>query len=411
MVASDGQLESTPATIEFQVISKEHSPVAHGLSLSLLEDDDSGPFTLNGADPNGDPLSFHITQAPSFGTLSGQPPNLRYRPNPDFYGLDSFRFRVHDGVLVSADATVLLNVVGVNDPPLLAPRQFTLDEDADISVILSALDIDGDPLTYHIESQPLHGTLTGTSPLLRYRPDPNFNGQDSFRMKVEDTSGAFSEVAIISLTVRAINDLPVASDQQLTTPEDTSLDLRLEGRDPDGGPVNFNVLQFPQLGSLSGNAPALRYTPHSDLHGSDSFTFSVTDSEGVSAQGTVRIEVTSVNDPPVAADHRLSMVGFDKIELPQLGSDPDGDTLNVEIITPPGHGQLSFAGGVYFYDHSGDDSIEDAFIYRVEMVRPFHEMPRSVSTSDQRPSRFFRPRKSSANWKGPRSWSSHATPI
>ncbi len=365
VVASDGLLQSLPATIELQVISREHSPVAQGLSVSLNEDENSGPFELKGTDPNGDALTFQITQGPSFGTLSGEPPNLTYQPNSDFFGQDSFRFRVNDGVLVSADATVLLNVIGVNDPPLLISGQLALDEDTEINFNLTARDIDGDPLTYHFESEPLHGELIGTPPFLRYRPNPNFHGQDSFQMRVRDSSLVFSEVATFSISVRPVNDLPIATDQQLTIPEDTPLDLVLQGEDPDGGEIVFTVLEPPQLGSLEGQAPAMRYTPQPNRHGNDSFTFSVSDAEGVTVQATVRIDVTPVNDPPQASDRQLSLLSFDRIELPQLGNDPDQDVLTVEILTPPEHGQLTSSGAVYYYDHDGDGSTIDSFTYRV----------------------------------------------
>ena len=54
---------------------------------------------------------------PAHGTLSGLAPNLLYTPAAGYSGADSFTFKVNDGQVDSAPATVTLSVGPVLEPP------------------------------------------------------------------------------------------------------------------------------------------------------------------------------------------------------------------------------------------------------------------------------------------------------
>src|SRR5262249_17280888 len=80
----------------------------------------STAITLSTTDPNGDPLTFNVTN-PANGTLSGSGPNLVYSPNPGFSGTDSFQFNVIDTAtgLASDTATVTITVYAPLQPQIL----------------------------------------------------------------------------------------------------------------------------------------------------------------------------------------------------------------------------------------------------------------------------------------------------
>jgi len=67
-------------------------------------------IVLQGSDPNNNPLTYVLTGSPSYGTLTGTPPNLVYEPNPGFTGLDSLTFVADNGILVSSNTTVTIAV-------------------------------------------------------------------------------------------------------------------------------------------------------------------------------------------------------------------------------------------------------------------------------------------------------------
>src|SRR6185295_11534353 len=69
-------------------------------------------------------------------------------------------------------------------------------------------DVDSSALTYSIEAQPGHGTLTGTAPNVTYTPTTNYNGADNFTFKASDGS-LNSNVATVSITVTPAATLKV----------------------------------------------------------------------------------------------------------------------------------------------------------------------------------------------------------
>jgi hypothetical protein len=91
-------------------------PVADDQSVSVDEDTNVA-VTVTGSDSDGDALTYEVVAQPTNGTVSGSAPNLTYTPNANFNGSDSFKFKVSDGNIDSADATVSITVNAVNDTP------------------------------------------------------------------------------------------------------------------------------------------------------------------------------------------------------------------------------------------------------------------------------------------------------
>lgn len=81
-------------------------------------------------------------------------------------------------------------------------------------------------------TQPSNGTLSGTPPNLKYTPDANYNGNDSFTFKAND-GAADSNTATVSITVTAVNDTPIALAQSVNTNEDTAKLITLSATDAD----------------------------------------------------------------------------------------------------------------------------------------------------------------------------------
>jgi hypothetical protein len=104
---------------------------------------------------------------------------------------------------------------------------------------------------------------------------------------------------VLSVTTQPPNQAPTANSQSVSTAEDTAKAITLTGSDPEGGELAFNVTTGPAHGTLSGAAPSVTYTPNLNYNGPDSFSFTVTDSGGLtSTAATVSITVTPVDDTP-----------------------------------------------------------------------------------------------------------------
>ncbi|MCX7805697.1 MAG: Ig-like domain-containing protein, partial [Planctomycetota bacterium] len=203
--------------------------------------------------------------------------------------------------LIAADASGALsvssvNLIATNTPPTISdiPDQ-TTDEDTPVGPISFTV---GDAET------PANPTVTGTSGNTTLVPDTNivFGGSGTDRtvtitpaanqhgtvtitVTVSDGSATSSDTFV--LTVNPVNDPPVASDQNVTTAEDTPKAITLTATDADGDALTYVVVSGPSHGTLSGTAPNLTYTPDADYSGADSFTFKANDGAADSNVATV----------------------------------------------------------------------------------------------------------------------------
>ncbi|WP_216612480.1 cadherin-like domain-containing protein [Myxococcus xanthus] len=107
------------------------------------------------------------------------------------------------------------------------------------------------------------------------------------------------------------NEPPAAMDQGLLLPEDASLPFTLQGTDPEGLGLSYILGPAPSRGTLTGTGADYRYTPTPHFHGSDSFTYQVSDGELLSAPATVSFQVTPVNDAPSVPEPLAPSDGFE----------------------------------------------------------------------------------------------------
>lgn len=362
-VVTDGQGGQASATVSLTVLRVNHAPVATAQSLTTAEDT-LLPVSLTATDADGDQLTFSVATQPVHGLLSGSPPDLTYQPASDYHGSDAFTFTASDGQDTSAPATISITVTPVNDPPVAYPASVSLAEDTSRAINLGGMDVDGDPLTYLVKSDPAQGTLSGTAPNLTYTPAPNFFGPDAFTFAVSD--GTVESVpATISLTVTPVNDAPEALPQTVSTSEDTPTAIVLTGFDLEGSPLTFEVLTAPAQGTLSGTPPTLTYTPAANAYGGDSFTFRVNDGALNSAAATVSITVTPVNDAPVATPQSVTLAQDSSVTITLAGVDVDGDALSFALVDGPANGTLSGTPPSLSYTPAVGFTGSDSFTFTV----------------------------------------------
>jgi uncharacterized protein (TIGR03437 family) len=363
LTAKDNLNAMTTRTIALTVSNTNRPPTSSGQSLTTSEDTALN-ITLSGSDPDGDTITFIPLLAPAHGTISGTAPNLTYTPASNYNGTDSFSFKVSDGRLESPVYTISFTISAVNDAPVADGQSVTTAEDTPKAIPLTGSDVDGDTLTFTVVSGPAKGTLSGTAPNLTYTPNANYNGSDSFTFRVSD-GAASSNVATVSINVTPVNDPPVANGQSVTTAEDTAKAITLTGSDVEGSALNWIIVTSPAKGTLSGTAPNLTYTPNANYNGADSFTFKVNDGQADSAVATVSINVTAVNDPPVAIQQTLSVNEDTPINITLTGSDVEGSALTFTVVTGPANGTLSGTAPNLTYTPNPNFNGTDSFTFKV----------------------------------------------
>ncbi len=235
---------------------------------------------------------------------------------------------------------------------------------------MGVTDVEGDSVfCSKCTEGPSHGTATidPSTGEFEYNPTANYNGPDEFTVTVTDTTGGAGD-ASVTITIESIEDVPVAENQTVTTPEETAALITLSGSDGDGDTLTFEVVLGPSNGSLSGTPPSLTYTPAPNFNGVDSFTFKANDTKADSNVATVTVTVSPVNDAPVAVGDSATVTqnsGLNMISVLTNDFDADGDTLIVSAVGPASNGTTSTDGlGANYMPNVGFCGV-DAFIYTV----------------------------------------------
>jgi YD repeat-containing protein len=239
---------------------------------------------------------------------------------------------------VGMPATAEVKVVIENSPPVAESQAIATDEDKPLAVTLKGTDIDGDTLSFEVISPPIHGALAGTPPSLTYTPNENHSGLDEFSFTANDGK-ADSEAAMVAITVKPVNDIPVANSQTVDLNEDESKPITLGASDVEGDSLTYQIVDRPTYGSLTGDTPNLSYTPQENYNGSDSFSFKANDGQIDSNTAMVNLNINPVNDAPVAeaGPDQTVFVG-DTVTLDGSASgDVDEDSLHFSwsfAVTP-----------------------------------------------------------------------------
>jgi hypothetical protein len=165
---SDGFGGSDTQALTITVTDVDDAPFALADAYATNEDTSltvTAPGALgNDYDEDGSPISATLVSGPSRGTLAfNADGSFVYTPDANFFGTDSFVYRVSDGSLQSGNATVTLTVNGIPDAPTSANGNVNTDEGVSYTFTLadfSYSDADGDPLDHiEITSLPVDGTL------------------------------------------------------------------------------------------------------------------------------------------------------------------------------------------------------------------------------------------------------------
>jgi hypothetical protein len=129
--------------------------------------------------------------------------NFSYVPEANYHGPDSFTYKANDGQLDSLPGTVEVFVFAENDAPVALAQSRATSDSVPLAITLAGMDVEDDPLSFVIVTEPLHGTLTGTAPGVSYVSEAGYAGADSLMFKVND--GALdSEVVTVSLMVNPV---------------------------------------------------------------------------------------------------------------------------------------------------------------------------------------------------------------
>ena len=200
-----------------------------------------------------------------------------------------------------------------------------------------------------------------------YAPVAGYVGTDSFTYSIPGAGAP----ATITVNVTA-NRSPTAVADVATVHGTDAVQVVANDRDVDGDWITIASATNPAHGTVSCNSWACSYTPTAGYLGSDSFTYTISDSFGATDTATVSVTVDN-NTPPVATDDGFDVRGTRTVYLDSaLGndSDPDGNPVSITSVATPAHGSVSCWnpswGGCYWtYQAASGFSGVDSFDYTI----------------------------------------------
>ncbi|MEX0270554.1 Ig-like domain-containing protein [Leptolyngbyaceae cyanobacterium UHCC 1019] len=368
------------------------SAVSGVLSLESL----TGLTFTTGDGTQDNTLIFQGTQSAVNAALSA----LTYRPNANFGGTDTIAVSVSDGgntgtgIPLSDSKSIAVNVLGVNNAPVVALPTGTPAVDSGINLTLSGFSVNdpdagggtlsvtlfaengvlslrslsGLQFTQGTGSQNNRITFTGSIAAINdalsqviYRSYAGFtNAFDRITLSVNDNGNTgvgipLSDTKTLLVNVgNAVNLLPIATADSFTVAERGTLlgtSVLANDSDPDftlpltaqlvSPPTNAGSFSFSPNGTFT-------YTPVTNFNGFDTFSYVARDVlGGTSNTAIVVINVTSVNDLPVAANDSFTTPEDQPASGNVLANDTDADnptsSLTAQLISAPTNaGSFSF---------------------------------------------------------------------
>ena len=316
-------------------------PVAND-TTATTDEDTTVTITLSGSDADGDSLTFSIVSGPSNGVLGAvistgpTTATVDYTPNANFFGTDGFVFEANDGNGGTDQATAVITVNSVNDPPsfLVGPTVTVLEDSGPQTYTNWVTAISPGPANE--SGQTVTFTVTNDNPslfsvqpavdssgTLTFTPAADAHGTANLSVTAQDDGGTAnggddtSNPQTSEIIVTPVNDEPsFTAGGDVTVNEDSGAYSATWATAISAGPnegsqtLTFFVSNddnslFSAQPSIDATTGVLTFTPAANASGSATVSVYLMDDGGTANGGdetsptvTFTITVDPVNDEP-----------------------------------------------------------------------------------------------------------------
>ena len=371
-------------------------PVASADSVTVYEDSSGNAIDVlaNDADADGDELTVGAvnTRGTRGTTEAHDSGSVLFFPERDFAGTTSFSYMLSDGNGGTDAATVAVTVLPVNDPPTAEPDVVTTSEDLPvvIRVLDNDFDAENDGLSVHsVDGAGARGIARANPDgTITFSPAAEVSGDTSFTYRTSDGNSGISEPATVAVIVDREADAPTAASDVAHTLEDEPVIVDVLNNDTDADPGDFlrvaTITTPPAHGTATVDVDGteVKYKPHGGYHGTDSFSYGIVDSSGLTSTATVHATVESVNDAPVIVSMRSDHAAPDFVEsmyhsyharpgvpvsFETAVIDHDSDTLTFSLssLDMPDGASLDPASGAFAWTPTADHVGSHEFLVTV----------------------------------------------
>ena len=295
-------------------------------------------------------------------TIAADGKTLNYTPQANFNGAETFTYTARNQDNVTLTGTVTVQVADVNDPPVAVNDAVTVNQNSTANV-LTVLSNDTTGVDAPA-SETLRVSAVGTSSAggsvqlgssgfnILYTPKAGFLGTETVTYTLSDGRGGTS-TGTVSITVKVANPPPVPVADSFTVVEDAAeatFDVIANDTTDAGETLTVSAVGTSTKGStlkISSDAKKVLYKPGANVNGTEVLTYTLKDSGGATAVGTITFTITAVNDAPNAVNDSfdvLSTAGVRTLEVLTNDVNPDtGETLTITAVTQPAAGNGTVA--------------------------------------------------------------------
>ena len=356
---TDGRLTAR-GTVTFEIEAVNDAPIANEDGHFHGEQDtplviDFADLIFNDRDVEGDAFEIVDVFDGDNGTVTRVGDTAVFLGREGYFGDGGFHYRVTDehGATSTGYVTVLI-FPEFDVPVAVSDAGFEMLEDTFLDIDPAQLMANdeiplGSEVTFLGLTAPGVVSLNSDVTLLengmyRVTPHQDFFGTLTLRYSIVNEIG-FEVPTTVEIEVLPLSDAPVATDDRFTMVEDQPLVIFLTELTDNDYDVDRQAFTITRIFNEQGvtvedlGDGQLLITPAADFTGVAGFDYEITDTTGISDQAHVTLSLASANDAPVIADPGTLMALEDQplsIDLAGLISDPDGDTLVVELRSPGG---------------------------------------------------------------------------
>ncbi|WP_275895741.1 tandem-95 repeat protein [Vibrio splendidus] len=354
---SDGAL-TTSANIDLTVNDVNDAPVAGSTSYSVDEDGiltiSDAQLLANSSDVDGSVSVDSVAYTGTDGILTDNGDGTHsFAPNENFNGSVSLDVTVVDDDGATDVTTAGIDVIAVNDTPVVSgDLAYSVDEDGAITfsqeqLLANASDLNGDDLTASNLTASGDSTVTDNGDgTFTVTPDEHFDGDITLTFDIAD--GTETVVSGIDLSVNPVNDAAVVDSHDVVINEDGTLNFtddhllaNVADFDDDDTHSIDSVSYAGEDGVFSDNGDGTySFAPNEHFNGEVVLDFVVDDGTEPTAS-TINVDITAINDTPIAGSTAFSMnedgaITLSDAQLLANSADVDGDSLNVDTVSYSG---------------------------------------------------------------------------
>ncbi|WP_462182869.1 Ig-like domain-containing protein [Pseudoalteromonas maricaloris] len=389
---TDGKTTTSLDAFNIIVNAVNDAPVISGTPALNVKQDEPYRFAPSASDIDSESLTFTITNKPSWAEFSTDSGLLSGTPTRDDIG--TYRgivVSVSDGLLSDSLATFTLEVLAVNAAPIANNMQQTVKEDGTTSFVANVSDIDGDTITVEVQSQPQHGQLSVQGKVFNYTPLPQFNGTDTFTYVVNDGT-LTSTIATVTMTVTAVNDLPIAIDDSFSFTATNSgrytLPVLENDTDADGDALRI-VGAKSSYGSVVIEGNVLNLLVEGMSQGQAVITYAIEDSSKGRAQGRAEVTISSNSSnetrPTIIAPPAITVNATGLFTKVDLGTATANDSNGVALPVSLNKTQPIFSPGSHLVHWKAQDSQgQEVVASQVVKVNPLVSLQKDSQVSEDR---------------------------